>query len=263
MGSILNSGHLFHRSKARIKELGEVFTPEPYVEDMLNLLSKGKRDFWSNEAITFFEPSCGHGNIVITIYKKRLAAIYKKALLTSIKEPAYYAIANTINTLWAIDIDKKNIDHCRQRILEETIEFLTNHLKVDINQPLLKKKIDFFSHLLCAIKWHIHENEAISALNPISTAKIHAKGTKAGAKSFLKNGHNQLEFNLTWVKYFKKCEAENSIPIDFKRALHFIKKILAGNSDDFKDFEFMKYSFNNLNFSNPRKNNNTAQKGFK
>ena len=68
MSNIVDLEKLFHRSKDRIKDLGEVFTPESYVEDMLNLLSKDKRGLWSDEDVTFFEPCAGHGNIVLPIY---------------------------------------------------------------------------------------------------------------------------------------------------------------------------------------------------
>ena len=75
MYNLIGLDELSHRSKNRIKILGEVFTPESYVEDMLNILSKDNKNIWSDENIIFFEPNCGHGNIVIQIYKKRFDTI--------------------------------------------------------------------------------------------------------------------------------------------------------------------------------------------
>src|SRR4051812_561909 len=111
MSNIVSLDNLFHRSRERIKDLGEVFTPEKYVEDMLDLFCKDKRGLWADEDVSFFEPTCGHGNFVIAIYKRRVEAIYKKALSQQIRDPALYAVANAINTLWAIDIDSKNVIH--------------------------------------------------------------------------------------------------------------------------------------------------------
>lgn len=42
MKNLVKIEELSHRSKERIKNLGEVFTPESYVEDMLSLLAKDK-----------------------------------------------------------------------------------------------------------------------------------------------------------------------------------------------------------------------------
>ncbi len=74
MQNLTNIEKLFHRSKDRIKDLGEVFTPSSYVEDMLNLLVKDKRDLWSDEQISFFEPCSGHGNIVLAITNRNFKA---------------------------------------------------------------------------------------------------------------------------------------------------------------------------------------------
>lgn len=164
MSNIVDLKNLFHRSKERIKDLGEVFTPESYVEDMLNLLAKDKRGLWSDEGVSFFEPCCGHGNIVLSIYKRRLDSIYRKALQQGVREAAYYTVANALNTLWAIDIDPKNVENCRSRVLSATLDFLKTKLEIKSNTVLLSKKRDFFAHVLSAIKWHIDENETLSAL---------------------------------------------------------------------------------------------------
>ncbi len=114
----------YHRSRDRIRDLGEVFTPENFVNSMLSMLSKGQKKFWEREDVLFFEPSCGHGNIVISILKKRLSALYDKAELSKIKNPELYSISNALNTLWAIDIDIKNVNHCRERVLAEFLGFI-------------------------------------------------------------------------------------------------------------------------------------------
>lgn len=241
MSNVLNIEDLFHRSRARIKDLGEVFTPESYVEDMLTLLSKDKRGLWADEDTAFFEMSCGHGNIVIPIYKKRLEAIYKKAASNRVADPALYAVANAINTLWAIDIDSKNIAQCRSRVLSATFDFLKEKLSLDSEYCLIEKRQDYVAHLLCAINWHISENEALSALSDLDTAQINARQTKAGAKWFAQHGHQQIDFELSWASYFENCRKEKSIPLDFERASRFVKNILSGNSKGFNDFDFAKY----------------------
>lgn len=240
MSNIVDLEKLFHRSKDRINDLGEVFTPESYVEDMLNLMAKDKRNFWSDEDNTFFEPCSGHGNIVLPIYKRRLESIYKKALSQGIRDAAYYAVANALNTLWAIDIDSKNIENCRSRMLSATLDFLKTKLDIKNDYSLLSKKRDFFAHILSAIKWHIDVNETLSALSNPESAKANASLTKSGAKWFSQNGHNQLDFDLTWVIFYKECEAANTMPLEHQRSLRFVDSVLTGKIRGFEDFEFAK-----------------------
>lgn len=243
MSNIVDLEKLFHRSKDRIKDLGEVFTPESYVEDMLDLLGKDKRGIWSDEEITFFEPCSGHGNIVLSIYKRRLEGIYKKAiskgLTGKVSEAPYYAVANALNTLWAIDIDSKNIENCRSRVLAATLDFLKEKLGVKNDQILIEKKREFFAHVLSAIRWHIDENETLSALSNQEDAKSSANLTKSGSKWFSQNGHYPMDFDLTWVNFYESCET-NTVPLEYERSVRFIDGLMSGRIRGFEDFEFAK-----------------------
>lgn len=244
MSNIVDLEKLFHRSKDRIKDLGEVFTPESYVEDMLNLLAKDKRGLWSDEEISFFEPCSGHGNIVLPIYKRRLEGIYKKAVAQGLSnktaEAPFYAVANALNTLWAIDIDPKNVENCRSRVLSATLDFLKTKLEIKSDAVLFSKKRVFFAHILSAIKWHIDENETLSALSNPENAKASANLTKAGSKWFSQNGHHPMDFDLSWVNFFESCEASKTIPLEYERSLRFIDAILSGKLRGFEDYEFAK-----------------------
>jgi len=234
---------LHHRSKERIKNLGEVFTPESYVEDMLDLISKDKRGFWANEDIAFFEPCCGHGNIVLSVYRRRLDAIYKKAIAQGFgktKEAPLYAAANALNTLWAIDLDPENIENTRSRVFHETIEFLKEKLNIRNSHLLLLKQKDFFYHFLPAIKWHIDENETLSALSSDKDAKVNAGLTKIGSKWFSQNGHYEIDFDLTWVEFYSSCEESKTIPLEYERSVKFMESILSGKLKGFEDFNFAK-----------------------
>lgn len=244
MSDILDLEKLFHRSKDRIKDLGEVFTPELYVEDMLNLLAKDKRGIWSDEQISFFEPCSGHGNIVLPIYKRRLDGIYKRAVAQGLSgkstDTPYHAVANALNTLWAIDIDSKNVENCRSRVLSATLEFLKAKLDITSDLVLFSHKRGFFAHVLSAIKWHIHENETLSALSTPENAKISANLIKAGARWFSQNGHHPMDFDLSWVRFYKSCEASNTVPLEYERSLRFIDGIISGKLRSFEGFEFAK-----------------------
>ena len=55
-----------HRSRQRIQHLGEVFTPEKYVQQMLDMLGKL---VWTSTDTVFFEPTCGHGILLRPLSK--------------------------------------------------------------------------------------------------------------------------------------------------------------------------------------------------
>ncbi len=103
---------------------------------------------------------------------------HKKALKEKNSSPHFYAVANAMNTLWAIDLDKANVEFCRSRILLAAVKFINSYEQAKSIETLIKKHQTFFAHLLCAIRWQIHENEALSALSD----DIHAK-ENAGTSS--------------------------------------------------------------------------------
>lgn len=240
MNTLISLDHLFHRSKDRVRDLGEVFTPEAYVEQMMAVLSRDNRSLWSDESITFFEPTCGHGNIVIPVIRKRIASIYKKALSSNMADASLYAVANAINTTWAIDIDPKNVEHCRQRVFEAVIAFLVEKSGAENEKKFLSKNRDFLAHVLCAVRWHICENEALSCLVSAEEAKIRGKLTKAGSSWLSRNQHKKLEFDKTWCRHFAQSEENKTIPLDYERAQRFLGNLLSGSARGFSEFEFAK-----------------------
>jgi SAM-dependent methyltransferase len=84
---------------------GEVFTPDPIVEQMLNMLDVSA---WTDPNVLFIESSCGDGAFVLPIIQRR-----------------YKATGDLIGSLCSVfgwDIQKKNVDACRERILRFCFE---------------------------------------------------------------------------------------------------------------------------------------------
>lgn len=236
---MINDNELFHhRSKERIKHLGEVFTPDEFVNQMLKMLQGNSEElrFWSDESNIFFEPTCGHGNFVTALVLKRLNALHTSLKVKNPKDATLSAIANTINTLWAIDIDSKNIEECRFRVFSVIVLFWTSSENLSTKQ-LIKKNKNFIAHLLCAIKWHIHENEALSALADEKSAVKAASQTELGAKWIQDRKHKPIDFELTWCEYFQQCVSQGIPVSQFDRALKFVEQISSGerirNQDEF------------------------------
>lgn len=57
------------KSKERVRDRGEVFTPSHIVKDMCDLIPC---DIWQNISSTFLEPACGNGNFLVEILSRKL-----------------------------------------------------------------------------------------------------------------------------------------------------------------------------------------------
>ena len=96
------------KSKARVKEFGEVFTPDFIVNDMCDLIPS---EIWDNIESTFLEPACGNGNFLVEI----LARKYERC---KDEKDGLKALAS----VFGIDIQADNCEECRVRLLTQYIE---------------------------------------------------------------------------------------------------------------------------------------------
>ncbi|MFU2079316.1 SAM-dependent DNA methyltransferase [Avibacterium endocarditidis] len=97
------------KSKARVREFGEVFTSEKLVAKMLNLLQPGT--FISSTK--FLEPACGTGNFLYQVLERKLSEV-----LYSNKKP-YYKVLNfylSLASLYGVDIQLDNVLECQSRL---------------------------------------------------------------------------------------------------------------------------------------------------
>ena len=233
-----------HRSKKRIRDLGEVFTPEEYVNEMLDILDE---KIWSDNNVVFFESAgCGHGNFVIAIVQKRLKSFLKQGKRAGIQSPHFYSVANTLNNLWAIDIDSKNISLCRGRVWDIVFNFLIDNEKekIDPSRFIYKNK-GFFAHIFCCIKWHIHKNEALSCLEEDSIKAKNLSNKISTSEAWIKgNKHNPVNFKMPWSEYYRKMERDNSTPLEYIKAMRFLRSFKNKSQKiNTKSFNFVKLDF--------------------
>lgn len=214
-----------HRSKKRIRAFGEVFTPKKYVNQMLDMLDKS---VWTDTNTVFFEPTCGHGNFVEAIVERRLDALLNKARKQKMKKPHFYATANTLNNLWAIDIDSKNIEFCRNRVRSLIFDFLLEHERnILFSESFIKNNKDFLTHLLCCIEWQIHENEALSCLEIDTLKATEAANKTTISRDWLKkNRHFPINFEMNWCQYFKSHKKGNIIPAEYTKNFRLINPLI-------------------------------------
>lgn len=106
------------KSKQRIADHGEVFTPSWMVEAMLDLVKEESERIDSR----FLEPACGSGNFLVRVLKRKLAAVEHKFGKSDF-EKKQYAILGLMCT-YGIELLEDNIAECRANMLEVFADYL-------------------------------------------------------------------------------------------------------------------------------------------
>lgn len=89
------------RSDERIKQTGEVFTPAPLVNEMLD---RFPNEVWVNPEKTFLDPSCGDGNFLVEVVRRKIAHGSTPT--------------QALNTTYGVELMPDNVAACRYRLLE-------------------------------------------------------------------------------------------------------------------------------------------------
>lgn len=107
--------NISHKSKERIRDLGEVFTNKREVDAMLDLAGNDILD----PKRRILEPACGNGNFLVEILIRRMDYLASKSYAT---RPVYERnVLTAISNIYGIDIMADNVDECRHRLYAETL----------------------------------------------------------------------------------------------------------------------------------------------
>jgi hypothetical protein len=106
------------KSKQRVADHGEVFTPAWMVEAMLDLV-KGETE---RIDARFLEPACGSGNFLVQILKRKLTAVEVKYGKSDF-DKRHYALVGLMCS-YGIELLPDNIIECRENLLTIFAEYL-------------------------------------------------------------------------------------------------------------------------------------------
>lgn len=109
------------KSKKRVADHGEVFTPAWLVDAMLDLV-KGETE---RIDARFLEPACGSGNFLVRVLQRKLAAVEAKFGKSDFERKHYALLA--LMCAYGIELLPDNIAECRANMLE----ILAEYLKID------------------------------------------------------------------------------------------------------------------------------------
>ena len=105
------------KSKQRVADHGEVFTPPWMVEAMLDLV----KDETERIDARFLEPACGSGNFICRILQRKLAAVELKYGRSDL-ERQHYALLGLM-CIYGIELLADNVAECRANALEIFAEY--------------------------------------------------------------------------------------------------------------------------------------------
>lgn len=100
------------KTKKRVADHGEVFTPAWMVDAMLDLV-KGESERIDSR---FLEPACGSGNFLVRILQRKLAAVQLKFGKSDFEKRCYALLA--LMCTYGIELLADNIAECRSNMLK-------------------------------------------------------------------------------------------------------------------------------------------------
>ncbi len=106
------------RSRQRVADHGEVFTPRWLVDDMLNLVKAETERLDSR----FLEPACGSGNFLVPILERKLAAVRVRYGRSDFEERHYALLA--LMCVYGIELLADNAAECRANLHTTFARFL-------------------------------------------------------------------------------------------------------------------------------------------
>ena len=92
---------------ARKKQTAEVFTPPELCNEMMDKLSAGS---WSDVTKTFLDNSCGNGNFLVEIYKRKVDTLHFDPI-------------ESLKSIYGVELMADNVQECRHRLVELAVSY--------------------------------------------------------------------------------------------------------------------------------------------
>ena len=106
------------KSRQRVADHGEVFTPNWVVEDMLDLVGNEAKRIDSR----FLEPACGSGNFLVRVLRRKLETVESVYGKNTFEKKHHALLA--LMCIYGIELLKDNAVECRGNLLEIFAEYL-------------------------------------------------------------------------------------------------------------------------------------------
>jgi len=116
------------KSKKRVADHGEVFTPGWMVEDMLDLVQAETERIDSR----ILEPACGSGNFLVPVLRRKLRSVEARYGNSNFEKRHYALLA--VMCVYGIELLADNAAECRSRLAD----VFADYIRVGPNDPWAK-----------------------------------------------------------------------------------------------------------------------------
>lgn len=116
------------KSRQRVADHGEVFTPPWMVEAMLDLVKEETERIDSR----FLEPACGSGNFLVRVLQRKLAAVELRFSRSAFERRNYALLA--LMCTYGIELLADNIAECRANMLDVLSDYLNLQEGEDVHR---------------------------------------------------------------------------------------------------------------------------------
>ena len=171
------------KSRARVRDHGEVFTAEREVKAMCDLV----RDDSFNPDSTFLEPACGTGNFLLEILSRKLVTVSARYRRRPFDWETHSL--QTLGSLYGVDILGDNVAECRERLFEVWDAEYARLFKSGKDEGVRKSARFILDRNIVrgnALSMKLVDGEAKDTDEPIvfSQWKLHSGGTKMRREDF-------------------------------------------------------------------------------
>lgn len=102
------------RDNLRVKATGEVFTPTPLVQELLDQLDQ---NLFKDPSKTFIDPTCGDGQFLSEVLIRKLENVAVDGQVTEEQ------FRQALSTIHGWELMQDNVDLCKERLLCKQTQF--------------------------------------------------------------------------------------------------------------------------------------------
>lgn len=142
-------------SKERVKNFGEVFTPDSIVNDMLDLVDEQLPQNSEYIDKVFLEPACGDGQFLIRILSRKMEKIQ-----TLPKAQRQLALVKALCSIYGVDIQLDNVIRARERMFDVAIGKEVSTFDLNNKTQIIKVDlgIEYSEQLKDAVRFILNTN---------------------------------------------------------------------------------------------------------
>ena len=161
-------------SQERVKQFGEVFTPDTIVNDMLNLVDEQlDTELEKYISTTYLEPACGDGQFLIRILYRKMKLInelYNNGVIAS--NIISLLLIKSLSSIYAVDIQADNVMWSRRRLKALALGEKIWTFDINTNKPVeiqLKLELENKEQLIPVINSILKRNIIVgNTLEPMN-----------------------------------------------------------------------------------------------